>query len=321
MNRPIDLLAIIVASGMLTSCGDIDENLMVGTLERDRIELKVESSEPIVEISVEDGQIVATGEVILQQDTTRHRARLDQVSAQRDQAAARLAELRRGPREEAIREAQARLEASEVLTVNAKADLERAREIFERGLSNQSDLDDAQTAFQATSARERGDREALSSLLHGTTIEELQQAQAVLNAAEAVVQLAQLNLERLQITVPVAGVIDKVLYEVGERPSPGTTVAILLDNSRNFARIYVPEHLKVRVRPGDRLEVSVDGIEADLNGTVRWVSSDASFTPYFALTEHDRSRLSYLAEVDLEGAENLPSGMPLQARVPGLDED
>jgi HlyD family secretion protein len=49
---------------------------------------------------------------------------------------------------------------------------------------------------------------------------------------------------------------------------------------------------------------------------VRWVSSDATFTPYFALTEHDRSRLSFLAEIDIPDAAQLPSGVPLQADFP-----
>ena len=56
-----------------------------------------------------------------------------------------------------------------------------------------------------------------------------------------------------------------------------------------------------------------------LQGRVRWVSADASFTPYFALTEHDRSRLSYLAEIDLEDARDLPSGLPLQVDFPTGD--
>ncbi|GAG92015.1 unnamed protein product, partial [marine sediment metagenome] len=40
------------------------------------------------------------------------------------------------------------------------------------------------------------------------------------------------------------------------------------------------------------------------------------FTPYFALTEHDRSRLSYLAEVDVPDASSLPSGVPLEVDFP-----
>jgi HlyD family secretion protein len=47
---------------------------------------------------------------------------------------------------------------------------------------------------------------------------------------------------------------------------------------------------------------------------VRRISSEPAFTPYFSLTEHDRSRLSYLTELELEdtAAQKLPAGIPLQ---------
>ena len=91
---------------------------------------------------------------------------------------------------------------------------------------------------------------------------------------------------------------------------------MLLSSDRTFARVYVPADLRATVRPGTTLEVRVDGVAGAFAGRVRWVSADASFTPYFALTEHDRSRLSYLAEIDLEGADELPSGLPLRAARP-----
>jgi HlyD family secretion protein len=301
------------------ACSTENPDAMVGTLERDRIELKAESDEPILTIHVVDGQTVEPGELIIEQDERRHQARLDLAAAQRDQAAARLAELQRGPRQEAIREAQARLSASEALARDALADFQRASEIFERGLSSEADRDDARAQSEATSARAQADREALAALLQGTTVEELQQAQAALDAAEAGVREAALSLERLRITAPTGGRVDKVLFEAGERPPPGATLAVLLDGARSYARIYVPEHLKARVRPGTRLEIHLDGMDDSYSGTVSWVSSDAGFTPYFALTEHDRSRLSYLAEVDIEGVGDLPGGLPLEARLPAAD--
>jgi HlyD family secretion protein len=89
-----------------------------------------------------------------------------------------------------------------------------------------------------------------------------------------------------------------------------------LDATRVYARFYVPEPLRSRIVPGSALTARVDGVDSPLTGTVRWVSSDASFTPYFALTEHDRSRLSYLAELDLPEAAGLPSGIPLVVLPP-----
>lgn len=307
------LLAITLPTLLTLSACDLETTtFMVGTLERDRIELKVESNEPIVEIHVSDGQAVTDGDPVLTQDPTRAQARLAQVTGQRDQAAARLAELKRGPREETIREARANLEATRVQRANALSDLERTRGVFERGLSSQGQLDRDETAYKTAIAREKAAVEALEVLLNGTTVEVLQQAEAALAASQAQVRAAELDLARTRIVAPVSGTVDKVLYRLGERPPPGTTIAVLLDSSRSFARVYVPEHLRSRVQPGEIMTVRIDGVAESLQGRVRWVSADASFTPYFALTEHDRSRLSYLAEIDLEGVQDLPSGVPLQ---------
>jgi HlyD family secretion protein len=301
----------------LAACNTQETTYMVGTLERDRIDVVVESNEPIVSIAARDGQEVQAGDLILEQNPERAAARLAQQVGLHKQAAARLAELRRGPREELIREAQARLEASRVLEKNALANFQRTQEVFDKGLSTQGRLDLDETNYKTAAAQVKADSETLDRLLHGTTVEELDQAIAAVEASEAAVRQAQLDLDRTRVMAPVAGVVDKVLYRIGERPAPGTTIAVVLDSSRTYARVYVPEHLRTRVTPGSTIDVRVDGETVALSGRVRWVSSDATFTPYFALTEHDRSRLSYLAEIDLPDAARLPSGVPLQADFPG----
>ena len=308
------LLASVLVS--LSACQNKETTYMVGTLERDRIDLIVESNEPVLFIHVQDGQAVSAGTVVLEQDPARANAWLARQLALRNQAAARLAELVRGPREETIRESRAKLEASRVQKVNALASVERTREVFARGLSSQGRLDRDETNYETAVAQEEADLEALGRLLNGTTVEELEQASSAVEAADAQLQLAQVDLDRTRVLAPQAGVVDKVLYQLGERPAPGTTIAVLLDSSRIFARVYVPENLRAQITPGKHLVVRIDGIEKGFEGTVRWVSSDASFTPYFALTEHDRSRLSYLAEVDVPDAGNLPTGLPLQVDFP-----
>ncbi len=314
MKHTIWLILILLA--ILSACDQTNETFMVGTLERDRVEVSVESNEPIIAIHVIDGQMLKAGDLILEQDPARLEKLLAQHKAPRDQTAARLAELERGPRTETIREARAQLEATQASAKNAAANLERAKEVFERDLSDQQTLDFAITRFKTTTAAEKAASESLERLLNGTTIEELQQAIAALEAAEAGITRIQLDIERLKVYSPVDGMLDKRLYQIGERPQQGTTVSVILDASRTYARIYVPEPLRSSIQPGKQLDVRVDGIERSITGTVRWVSADASFTPYFALTEHDRSRLSYLAEVDVPEASDLPSGVPLEVDFP-----
>jgi HlyD family secretion protein len=300
----------------LAACNNNEETFMVGTLERDRVEVSVESNEPIVAIHVQDGQMLSAGDLILEQDPARLEKNLARQVSLRDQAAARLAELQRGPRPETIREARAQLESTQASAKNAAANLVRAKEMFARDLSNQSTLDFATTRRETAVAAEKAANESLDRLQNGTTMEELQQAIAVLGAAEAGISQIQLNIERLKIYAPVDGMLDKRLYQLGERPQAGAVVSVLLDSARTYARIYVPEPLRSSVQPGNQLDVRIDGSSKTLTGTVRWVSADASFTPYFALTEHDRARLSYLAEIDVPAASSLPSGVPLEVDFP-----
>jgi len=316
-NFPATAILLTSALLSLAACDQAETTYMVGTLERDRIDIIVESNEPILSIAAQDGQQVGVGDLILEQDPARASARLAQQTGLRNQAAARLAELRRGPREELIRESRARLESSRAEQKNALANYERTRDIHAQGLSSDFRLDTDRTRSETAVAQVKADSESLERLLNGTTVEELDQAVAALETGEAQVQQAQLDLDRTRIFAPVNGVVDKVLFRVGERPAPGTTIAVILDSSRTYARVYVPEHLRARVTPGTAIDVRVDGIDDHLAGTVRWVSSDATFTPYFALTEHDRSRLSFLAEIDIPEAADLPSGVPLQADFPG----
>jgi HlyD family secretion protein len=70
------------------------------------------------------------------------------------------------------------------------------------------------------------------------------------------------------------------------------------------------------VKPGTEARVFVDGLEDSLTGRVRWVASESAFTPYFALTERDRGRLSFTAKVDiLDAAERLPDGVPVEVEL------
>ncbi|MEJ2299842.1 MAG: hypothetical protein P8X94_15375 [Woeseiaceae bacterium] len=46
------------------------------------------------------------------------------------------------------------------------------------------------------------------------------------------------------------------------------------------------------------------------------MSSEAAFTPYYALTERDRGRLSYVAKIDITDAgERLPDGVPVEVEL------
>ena len=115
--------------------------------------------------------------------------------------------------------------------------------------------------------------------------------------------------------------IEALPYKLGEQPAAGGPVVVMLADGTPYARVYVPEPLRSRFMAGSKVRATVDGEAQAFNGTVRYVSAEASFTPYYALTQKDRSRLSYLAEVTLDDARasRLPAGVPVQVHMPGPD--
>lgn len=320
MPTPIYRLAVVFAL-LLSACSE-NTRLpdIVGTLAWDRIELVAEIGEPITEIRVREGDRVSAAQVVLQQDASRYQAQLDEAEATRAQAAARLAELRRGPRSERILEARARLAGADSVLDARNKDLARIRSLVARKLMSNQDLDRARADRDTALANRDAARAELDELLAGTTAEELKQATDAVARAEAAARAARLTLERLTIRAPQPARVDALPYKVGERPAPGTVVAVLLGGEAPYARVYIPEQLRVHITPGRAAEVMIDGMPEPFAARVRSVSQEATFTPYFALTERDRSRLSYVAEVVLTGpaASALPAGVPVRVTFPNL---
>jgi len=310
MRNTLSLLLLVF---VLASCGAEEHpNRIVGELASDRHELTAEVNEPIVSIAVAEGEDVVAGQVLVRQDDARPRARLAEAEAALAQLQARLDELVRGPRAEQISAARANVEGATQEFEFRQTEIKRITEIHARGLASPDLLDRANAAVDAAEANLKLRLAQLEERLAGTTIEELAQAEQAVKQAQARRDLAAVDLDRHMTRAPVDGIADSRLFEQGEKPAPGQPVIILLGGSQPYARVYVPETLRVRISPGTEALIYVDGIEAPISGRVRWVASEASFTPYYALTERDRGRLSFVAKVDItERRERLPDGVPV----------
>jgi HlyD family secretion protein len=315
--KKIKTISICVASILLVACDSPDANRrIVGQLESDRIEITAEVSEPIIERTVIEGQSVVAGTLLIRQDTSRIESRIAEAKASELQARARLDELIRGPRKELIVAARANVQGAKDELAFRETDLERAQQVFERNLASHELRDRAKAARDTAKAELESLEARLEELLTGTTPEELRQAEEAVSQAEARIVSLNIDLERHASVAPVDAVVDSLLFEVGERPASGQPMAILLSGQQPYARVFVSESLRVHVTPGISAKIFVDGLEEPLAGRVRWVASEAAFTPYFALTEHDRGRLSFAAKVDILNADTrLPDGVPVEVEL------
>ncbi|MDY6946079.1 MAG: HlyD family efflux transporter periplasmic adaptor subunit [Pseudomonadota bacterium] len=310
-------LALLSMVGLLSACSSSDDGQIMGTLERDRLELIAEANEPIVSVEVREGQAVQPGAVLLKQELGSMQARLDQASAARNVAERRLAELTKGPRSQEILEARAAAESAQSSLTTEAREYQRVRDLVERKLVSQSSLDQSRARRDAALGAQKQSAARLNLLLEGTRIEELEQAEASLKQAQAALLELQTSAARYVVTAPRAGRIEAIPYKLGERPAAGAPVIVMLADGTPYARVHVPEPARAQFKAGAAVEVRLDGREQPLRGVVRYVSAEAAFTPYYALTQEDRSRLSYLAEIDLPdaAARDIPSGIPVQVTL------
>jgi HlyD family secretion protein len=245
---------------------------------------------------------------------------MQQSRAALAEAQRRLADLQQGPRQHEIDEARAALAGAAGMLQTADSEYQRTQALVERRLLSASDLDQARAARDTALAARDSARARLQLLLAGTRKERVAEAQAAVARAAAALAEIETVAARYTVIAPRAGIVEALPYKLGERPAAGRPVAVMLADGAPYARVYVPEPLRTQFLAGTAVEAAVDGLAARLPGTVRYISAEAAFTPYYSLTQKDRSRLAYRAEITLEGADAaaLPAGMPVQVFVPGV---
>lgn len=308
----LQALLLSLSTALLGSCDELPA-VAVGQLESDRVELVAEVNEPITGIEVMEGDLLPAAAVLITQSMSRVDSRIDQARAAVQRQTARLAELVNGPRQEVISAMRARLREAAVEKNFLAREFERLTGLLARNLTSLESVDTAQMRLDSAVARLASTSAQLQELEAGSRAEAIAQARASLAEVESQLDGLMIDRKRHSISAPVPGIVDSLPFEVGERPRPGEVVAVLLTGSQPYARIFIPEPQRLTVRIGAELPVHVDGLEQTLTGTVRRISSEAAFTPYFALTERDRSRLSFVAELTLqETGTRLPEGLPVQ---------
>lgn len=277
--------------------------------------MPAEVSEPITQILVKEGDRVAQDQLLLVFDLRRTQAQADAAQADMQRLTAALDELRHGARIETIDASRAALARAEATAVNAKLARDRAADVRKKGLNSQSDLDNADAALRQSNADANAARANLAELLHGTRPEDLAQGEASLAQAQATLAQLQVTLQRLSVRAPRAGRVDTLPFKLGDRPAAGASVISLLVGDAPYARVYVPEPQRASLQQGARFNITVDGAAHAFTATAVRIASESTFTPYFALTGDDASRLTWRAELVLDGdaARDLPAGIPCQA--------
>jgi HlyD family secretion protein len=300
----------------LTACQTEDNSHAMGNIERDRISLSAPAAEQIVLIKVHEGQKVNQGDTLLQLDSRSADALIAQREAELAQANAALSVLTAGTRPEQLSAALAALKATQAASKEAQLKYQRFAELYKSKVIGKADFDTARANRDSTKAKAQQAHDQWLELKNGAREEDIAQSNAKVQAAQAALLWQEKAREDLIIKAPIEGIIDTLPWHEGDRVTAGTQLMSLLSIGQPYARVYLPANALTKIKTGDTINVFADGIESPIQGRVRNIRSQPAYTPFYALNERDRARLMYLTDIDLINANNLPTGLAVEVRLP-----
>lgn len=223
-----------------------------------------------------------------------------------------------GPRREEIRAARAELSALETQRALLQQGLERQLTLAASGVSAPTRREEIDAQLASVDGRRGAITQQLLALRRGARSEELDAAEARVDAASAALAAMDARLTRYALTAPAAGTVIDTHVEVGEVVAPGTPAFTMADLDHPFVDVFVPEGRMRSVRLGQRARVRVDGVPDELVGRVEHVGTRTEFTPRFLFSERERPNLVLRVRIRVEDPRHaLHAGVPAFVHLEG----
>ena len=235
--------------------------VVTGTLAAEQeIVLGLKVAGRIAELPVDLGSVVEKGDVIARLDTTDFALRVRQSETAVQQARVRLGLPPNGTNEDVDLEQTAFVREARAQMDSARARLDRAAQLVDKGLISRADLDAVNGAYKVTEAQ------------YADALDEGKNRQGVLAQRKSELEIARQQLNDAVLYAPIAGSVRLRQANVGQYLAAGATVATLVQMSPLRLKTEVPERDAQNIRPGMMVRVAVDGATGTHQGRVARLS-------------------------------------------------
>ena len=265
----------------ITSAEDkaLDQLVVVtGTLAADQeVVLGFKVTGRLSELPVDLGSSVEKGQPIARLDTTDFQLRVRQAEAALQQARVRLGlsieesdssvEIEKTA---VARQARAEMDA-------AHSRLERAKQLFDKGLLPKADFDTTNSSYKVAEAK------------YEDSLEEARNRQALLAQRRSELEIARQQLADAVLYAPISGMIRQRNASVGQYLAAGTPVVTVVQMHPLRLQTAVPEREARMIRIGQPVRVTVEGAPGTHDGRVARISPTFDETNRTLLVETEVS--------------------------------
>src|SRR5262245_61711166 len=260
----------------------IDQLVVVtGTLAADQeVVLGFKVSGRLADIPVDLGSSIEKGQPIARLDTTDFELRVRQADAALQQARVRLglspdaADSSVNLENTAIaKQARAEMDA-------ARSRLERAKQLFDKGLLPKADFDTTNSGYKVAEAK------------YEDSLEEARNRQALLAQRRSELEITRQQLADSVLYAPISGMIRQRNANSGQYLSAGTPVATVVQMHPLRLRTSVPEREARMIRTGQSVRVTVEGAPGTHEGRVARISPSFDESNRTLLVETEVSNIA-----------------------------
>ncbi|VDZ84087.1 secretion protein HlyD [Kluyvera intermedia] len=264
-------------------------------------------------LNVDEGDAIKRGQTLGQLDKAPYENALMQAKANVATAQAQYDLMMAGYRAEEIAQASAAVKQAQAAYDYAQSFLQRQQGLWNSRTVSANDLANARSSRDQAFATLKSAQDKLSQYRAGNRPQEIAQAKANLEQAQAQLAQSTLDLHDTVLTAPSDGTLLTRAVEPGSMLSAGSTVMTLSLTHPVWVRAYVDEKNLNQVQPGREILLYTDGRpDKPYHGKIGFVSPTAEFTPKTVETPDLRTDLVYRLRIIVTDADDsLRQGMPV----------
>ena len=212
----------------------------------------------VLRVYAENNETVRVGELLVEIDPRDYEIAVKNMRANLAQAEAQVKSAKAD-----YETALSKLRASEATSAKAQRDAARYEELLKEEVASRVQYEEYLRVAQVAVATVGADRAAATSA-HQT----IASRQAAVQAAQAALDQALLNLSYTKIYAPAGGIVGKKTVELGQRIQPGQTLMAVVETDDIWVTANFKETQLANVRRRQNVTIHVDTFGRDYRGYV-----------------------------------------------------
>ncbi len=233
---------------------------LYGMMQAKTVDVAAKVTGRVEALKVREGDNVTADQLLLVLDIPEVEAKLKEVRALQEAAAAKSSLVDEGARPQEIRAAKAQMQRAQAGAQLATKTYNRVRSLYKDGLVSKQKFDEALAQKQSADQMLAMAREQYDIAVTGARAQEKTAASALSQQAAGGVEQVQTIVDEKNVTAPLAAEVSRIFVEEGEIAAAGVTLVSLVDLTDQWVVFNVREDAMPEIKKGTQLKAEIPAL-------------------------------------------------------------